>query len=75
MSHRYFVNKHRAVGTKTRVMKDTYYSHHTWIGYPLKQPQKNNSKYKKKKQQKDDFIKTMGMQLRLTHNKDHMPSE
>jgi len=23
----------------------------------------------------DDFIKTMGMQLRLTHNKDHMPSE
>lgn len=77
MSHRYFANEHMAVETNAKVMKDTHYSHHTGTGYTLKQPQENIRIIPsiKKKNQRDDFIKTTGMQLRLTHNKDHMPSE
>lgn len=41
MSHRYFANKHMAVETNAKVMKDTHYSHHTGTGYTLKQPQEN----------------------------------
>lgn len=84
MSHRYFASKCKAVETNAKAVKDIHCSHHTGTRYTLKQPQKNvriipsvkkpKSNKTRTKTQRDYFINTMGMQLRLAHN-DHMPSE